>query len=376
MSSTAAEGSDLSTKYQKLATEYSKIRAQAGVLKRAIVEEQNKNSVIREQLRLKDASVRRLEQEVDSIGFRNKQLEHRVECLQEELQKEIKKKAGKSSSKWNSSNQPNNQIPEDDPIIHSEFQKKIVENAQLASTIADKNIEIQMYIDRLHDLEDQLNRKASEHVDIEKRLKREIESLHAKNTELENKVIEGASTLSCDDRLSVTGSDYTSNNVVGSTPEEKIAALEKELNYWRTQYEIMKISQNLGSEHLLATKVNGPNSEEDNFIKKTLLECTENVSNEQFIQNSFSKRIEAVLFEKCQAESTIASHILESENLRQHVELLNEELKNKDDVFKELQQQLQISEDNLASTRLNYEEQISVMTEQLISLSEQLAATS
>lgn len=210
-----------------------------------------------------------MEQEVDSLGFRNKQLEHRVASLQEDLQKEVKKKAGKSFSRGSSSAQVVNLPPEDDPIIQSELQRRIVENAQLTSTITDKNIEIQMYIDRLHDLEDQLNRKGTEHAEIEKRLKREIESLHAKNTELENKVIEGASTLSCDDRLSVSGSDTTSNVNAGTTPEEKVVALEKELNFWRTQYEIMKISQSLGSEHILATKVNGPNSEEDNFIKKT-----------------------------------------------------------------------------------------------------------
>lgn len=233
-----------------------------------MVEEQNKNAVVREQLRLKDLSVRRLEQEVDSLGFRNKQLEHRCASLQEDLQTQAKKKSGKS--KGNAS--PVVLPADDDPIIHGELQRRIIENAQLTSSITDKNIEIQMFIDRVHDLEDQLNRKGSEQQDIEKRLKKEIETLHAKNTELENKVIEGASTLSCDDRLSVSaGSDCTSTNNAthGSTPEEKVVALEKELNFWRTQYEIMKISESLGSEHLLATKVNGPNSEEDNFIKKT-----------------------------------------------------------------------------------------------------------
>lgn len=42
-----------------------------------------------------------------------------------------------------------------------------------------------------------------------------------------------------------------------------------------------------------------------------LSECNENVSNEQLIQNSFSKRIEAVLYEKCQAEAKTVSNVLE-----------------------------------------------------------------
>lgn len=71
------------------------------------------------------------------------------------------------------------------------------------------------------------------------------------------------------------------------------------------------------------------------------------MSNEQLIQNSFSKRIEAVLYEKCQAEAKNASHVLECENLRQHVELLNDELNNKDEAMKFVQQQLSMCEDDL-----------------------------
>lgn len=238
-------------------------------MKRAVVEEQNKNAVVREQLRLKDASLRRLEQEVDSLGFRNKQLEHRVASLQEDLKQEIRKKSGKSNKVTKNLTQTT--TLNDDPIIHEELQKKIFENAQLTSTIEDKNVEIQLYIDRLHELEDQFNRKNSEHTEIERRLKKEIENLHAKNTELENKAIEVASTLSCDDRLSVTGSDCISNHagMLLITPEERAAGLEKELNYWRTQYELMKISQSLNSDSLLSAKVNGPNSTDDGFIMKT-----------------------------------------------------------------------------------------------------------
>lgn len=41
-------------KNKKLASEYSKLRAQAGVLKRAVIDEQNKNSTLKETLKLKD----------------------------------------------------------------------------------------------------------------------------------------------------------------------------------------------------------------------------------------------------------------------------------------------------------------------------------
>jgi hypothetical protein len=40
-------GSDLSSKYTKLASEYSKVRAQLGVLKKAVLDEQVKDSKYR-----------------------------------------------------------------------------------------------------------------------------------------------------------------------------------------------------------------------------------------------------------------------------------------------------------------------------------------
>jgi len=41
--------------------------------------------VIQEQLKMKDQSLRKLQQEMDSLTFRNQQLAKRVELLQDEL---------------------------------------------------------------------------------------------------------------------------------------------------------------------------------------------------------------------------------------------------------------------------------------------------
>ncbi|KAI9576689.1 hypothetical protein GQX74_010671 [Glossina fuscipes] len=51
------------------------LRTQASVLKRAVLDEQSKSSGLRDQLTQKEPTLRRAEQEVDSSGFRNKQLE-------------------------------------------------------------------------------------------------------------------------------------------------------------------------------------------------------------------------------------------------------------------------------------------------------------
>lgn len=89
-------------------------------------------SVLQESLRIKDQNLRRAETELDSVNFRNKQLEYRVQVIQDDLQKSSK--GGNSKSGKLRDNQPtgNGQI---DPIIIEELQKRIMENAQLASEV-------------------------------------------------------------------------------------------------------------------------------------------------------------------------------------------------------------------------------------------------
>ena len=93
-------------------------------------------SVLQESLRIKDQNFRRAETELDSVSFRNKQLEHRVQVIQEDLQQNSR--GGNSKSKVRD-NQVigNGQI---DSIIMEDYQKRIIENAQLASTVISSKI--------------------------------------------------------------------------------------------------------------------------------------------------------------------------------------------------------------------------------------------
>ena len=79
----------LSAKYTKLASEYSKLRAQLGVLKKAVLEEQAKNVESSDNLKQKEQVLRKSEAEMDSLTFRNQQLTRRVEILQEDLEKKV-----------------------------------------------------------------------------------------------------------------------------------------------------------------------------------------------------------------------------------------------------------------------------------------------
>lgn len=84
---------DLETKYQRLATEYSKVippgninyhrkyqstelqvRSQATVLKKAVLDEQAKSLELKETIRKHEQTVRKHDQEMESLTFRNEQV--------------------------------------------------------------------------------------------------------------------------------------------------------------------------------------------------------------------------------------------------------------------------------------------------------------
>ncbi|KAF6723742.1 Protein phosphatase 1 regulatory subunit 21 [Oryzias melastigma] len=123
-----ANVTDLQTKYSKLAQEYSKLRAQNQVLKKAVVDEQANSATLKEQLKQRDQSLRRQEQEMDSLSFRNQQLAKRVELLQEELTaSETKGKKGKQSK----ADSPSQHGLQTQSVFNEDLQKKIEENERL-----------------------------------------------------------------------------------------------------------------------------------------------------------------------------------------------------------------------------------------------------
>ncbi|XP_055714200.1 protein phosphatase 1 regulatory subunit 21-like [Phlebotomus papatasi] len=191
------------------------------------------------------------------------------------------------------------------------------------------------------------------------------------NVELESKIVDVSSTIGSEDGLSVTGSDHTTPlHRNSSSSEERIAFLEKELNHWRTQYEILKIEDGLIGAKLLgmASKpadmlTKGPSNGESDATTK-----------EQLVYGHLSKKIEELFMVKCRAESKLSSYMAECEGLQNAFEILNAEMQ--DNTLKQegSQRKLQILEDDLVTTRCNYEEQITVLTEQIINLSDHLAA--
>uniref|UniRef100_A0A8C6G5F5 Protein phosphatase 1 regulatory subunit 21 n=1 Tax=Mus spicilegus TaxID=10103 RepID=A0A8C6G5F5_MUSSI len=118
---------ELQGKYQKLAQEYSKLRAQNQVLKKGVVDEQASSAALKEQLKMKDQSLRKLQQEMDSLTFRNLQLAKRVELLQDELA--LSEPRGKKNKKSGESSSQLSQ--EQKSVFDEDLQKKIEENERL-----------------------------------------------------------------------------------------------------------------------------------------------------------------------------------------------------------------------------------------------------
>ncbi|CAL1675061.1 unnamed protein product [Lasius platythorax] len=269
----------LQTKYQKIAAEYSKIRAQANVLKKAVIEEQARNTDIRNHLKEREVELRRAEQEIDSLTFRNQQLTKRITVLQEELDK-AQNKSKKSKSKVSENN---SQIPPPPPnnILDEEFQKKIVENAQLLSQISDKDSEIESLYERIQQLEYKVDYCEKSKVESECQYQSTVDKLERERNDLQRKLNdrqkqeETVSWSSNEGRRdgydfdakgilsnhrqtepspfsSPSASRRSSKSLGEGKPQKsqeesneffyaKSCDLEKEINHWKAQYHILKI---------------------------------------------------------------------------------------------------------------------------------------
>lgn len=297
------------------------MRAQAGVLKRAVLEEQNKNATLREVVRVKETNLRRVEQEVDSLGFRNKQLEHRVASLQDDLCKDAAKKGGKNvKSKDKTANVNSLQTSiEPSSVLSEEFQKKIFECAQLTSSLSDKSTEVQLQANRIEELENLVRSMNAEQTDIEAKLRREVERLTVKTHDLEAKLADATSIVGSDDTLYVSEleqqrSNNSSSNSGASKLEERLQALEKELVYWRTQCEVLQMKVKLDNSNANAidqNKIDNDNIKHtENEKDKDKPTSTLTIS-EQLLVDNYSKKIEDLLMSKCLAESKLAIYMEE-----------------------------------------------------------------
>lgn len=341
------------------------MRAQAGVLKRAVLDEQNKCATLRESLRVKEIDLRRVEQEIDSLGFRNKQLEHRVASLQDDLSKDSAKKQPKGLKlKLKSDSSPSHSSQTcssaDATLLSEELQKKIIECAQLTSTVADKVSEIAMQNTRIGELEQLIRTISGERVITENTMRKEIERLETKNHELETKLTEASSIVGSDDTLYVSeceqhhkhigpptansiGSSDDASSTNGTKNDERIQQLEKENAYWRTQYEILQLTVERRE------KTNDfVDSNKTIDLSKTINESTNGTVNaDELIRKHYTRKIEDLFRMKCTAESKLSTYVDEVESLQRHLDTLERKLNDQQRKIHESQRTLRMTDEDL-----------------------------
>jgi protein phosphatase 1 regulatory subunit 21 len=105
------------------------VRSQATVLKKAVLDEQARNNELKDVVKKHEQKIRKHDQEMESVTFRNEQLTKRISVLQQELQVNSHVKKGKNKS-------TENILQSDTSVLDEELQKKILENAQLVSSVS------------------------------------------------------------------------------------------------------------------------------------------------------------------------------------------------------------------------------------------------
>lgn len=248
---------------------------------------------------------------MDSLSFRNKQLEIRVASLQDDLSRDSSRTRRITNPKTTmSGNESVTGHHEDALLFNKDLQKKIMENVRLESLVADKAAELQVQASRIEELEARIAETTAEQAENDNRLRGEIERLHAKNHDLEARLEEARSIIGSDDTLYVASEcdQYTvphiSSNNSKTSDEERLKAMEKENVYWRTQFEILKIGHDVQFQHKAV--------DSDSHVGKTSEEP--NNSSDIYVNllyKHFTAKIEDLFSQKCTADANLMIYIEE-----------------------------------------------------------------
>ncbi|XP_067941981.1 protein phosphatase 1 regulatory subunit 21-like [Watersipora subatra] len=200
--------SEADARYRKLATEYAKLKAQVPVLRKAFLDEQQKEVSLKDELKEKGQMVRKQEQELESLLFRNDQLSKRVSVLQDELDK------GGASKRRPRTNTSAEALPQN--VLDEELRRRIRENEKLHTELSqikqETDSEVMLLKDRIDSLEfldkqhsDTLEQLTSKHkVQLDK-LREEKALLEVRAETQEKSVLEAklAASLAADKLLHV-----------------------------------------------------------------------------------------------------------------------------------------------------------------------------
>lgn len=254
---------DLQNKYQILATEFSKVRGQVTVLKKAVLDEQAKSQNLQEEINRKDQNLRRNAQEIETLSFLNTQLKSRLEILQHELTKNENSSKSKKTNSLRAGG-TNTNSPQDEVLYQellskiqqyesmhrraNEFEKQLneQENDRIAARMTIEQLQNQMA-----EMQESHQRSREEFERIFKQLKQENDLL---NEQVKQHLVEPQNSTS--NGPTRKSSLLTSAESSPSTVQAEIF-LYKFLTSWRDAFTELTI-------YIEERLKNNPNSSENN----------------------------------------------------------------------------------------------------------------
>lgn len=419
--------SDLTAKYQKLATEYAKIRAQMGVLKKGLLDEQDKSGRLTDEVHERDMQLRKSQGEMEAVLFRNQQLAKRINVLQDEAEA-IQKSKGRS--KWSRRDRDRERSTSKErgtsssllsvadsaeTVINEELVAKITENAELKVKLADIETTyegtIQALRTRVEDLEREKVELSSGQKLRETEASQAVEDLQQKNLELNNRVEtverEGvekndqivqlqvqleSSVERCEglEKEAVAvgsleqGTQYNYVDMEGEEEREverrekkslvhrldsslsKIRDLEKDREHWKLEYQLIQLKME--------------KFKEGNYTTSNSLSDTANTEldevmalREEEIKLVWEAKIEDLIASRLMADSKAVAYFLEMEALTARLTARQREGEKLSREASTARLEEDRVREEIDTTKENYESQLSVMSDHLASMNSKLA---
>ncbi|KAI8639864.1 hypothetical protein BD408DRAFT_445619 [Parasitella parasitica] len=166
-----ASAEELSQRYLKLFQQYSRLKAQHAVLKKAVIKEQATNVALQGNVKEKEKELRKLQEQLDLLAFHNERLTKRIQAVQESDQKgthfsllggSVKKELEKSAQALDEANM--------------DLERKIEENEKLHEELTERQFEFTESINKLLQQIQDLEKKVTELQDENTNLQAEIKN--------------------------------------------------------------------------------------------------------------------------------------------------------------------------------------------------------
>ncbi|KAI8087860.1 uncharacterized protein B0P05DRAFT_635091 [Gilbertella persicaria] len=164
-----ASAEELSQRYAKLFQQYSRLKAQHAVLKKAVIKEQASNVSLQGNVKEKEKELRKLQEQLDLLAFHNERLTKRIQAVQENEQKgshfsllggSIKKELEKSKQALEEA--------------QKDLQTKIERNEELHSEKLELEEKTEQLRNQIHDLEKRVSELSDENANLQAEAKNNI----------------------------------------------------------------------------------------------------------------------------------------------------------------------------------------------------------